>query len=56
MGSAAWELYCLEHGIYPDGQMPSDDTVSFNFEFKMLYDTFHYNYLFNFYDFSNCIF
>ena len=51
MGSAAWELYCLEHGIYPDGQMPSDDTVSFNFEFN----TFHYNYLFNFYDFSNCI-
>ena len=56
MGSAAWELYCLEHGIYPDGQMPSDDTVSFNFEFKMLYDTFHYSYLFKFYDFSNCIF
>ncbi len=26
MGNAAWELYCLEHGIYPDGQMPSDDT------------------------------
>ena len=27
MGNAAWELYCLEHGIYPDGQMPSDDTI-----------------------------
>lgn len=27
MGNAAWELYCLEHGIYPDGQMPSDDSV-----------------------------
>lgn len=27
MGNAAWELYCLEHGIFPDGQMPSDDSV-----------------------------
>ncbi|KAB0387251.1 hypothetical protein FD755_002207, partial [Muntiacus reevesi] len=25
--SACWELYCLEHGIQPDGQMPSDKTV-----------------------------
>jgi len=24
MGNACWELYCLEHGIQPDGQMPSD--------------------------------
>ena len=22
MGNACWELYCLEHGIQPDGQMP----------------------------------
>ena len=27
MGNACWELYCLEHGIQPDGQMPSDVTV-----------------------------
>ncbi|EFJ29130.1 hypothetical protein SELMODRAFT_231415 [Selaginella moellendorffii] len=27
VGSACWELYCLEHGIQPDGQMPSDKTV-----------------------------
>ncbi len=27
MGNACWELYCLEHGIRPDGQMPSDDSV-----------------------------
>jgi len=27
MGNACWELYCLEHGIHPDGQMPSDVTV-----------------------------
>ena len=53
MGSAAWELYCLEHGIYPDGQMPSDDTVSFNFEFEIYDESFHYKLqLFNFYGFS----
>ena len=23
MGNACWELFCLEHGIQPDGQMPS---------------------------------
>ncbi|XP_055139221.1 tubulin alpha-1B chain-like [Symphalangus syndactylus] len=27
IGIACWELYCLEHGIQPDGQMPSDKTV-----------------------------
>ncbi|TRY61417.1 hypothetical protein TCAL_10640 [Tigriopus californicus] len=27
MGNAAWELYCLEHGIYPDGSLPSDDSI-----------------------------
>ena len=26
-GNAVWELLCLEHGIQPDGQMPSDKTV-----------------------------
>ena len=24
MGNACWELYCLEHGINPDGTMPKD--------------------------------
>ena len=24
IGNACWELYCLEHGIKPDGLMPSD--------------------------------
>ena len=24
IGNACRELYCLEHGIQPDGQMPSD--------------------------------
>jgi tubulin alpha len=23
VGNACWELYCLEHGIQPDGQMPN---------------------------------
>uniref|UniRef100_A0A914X0I8 C2H2-type domain-containing protein n=1 Tax=Plectus sambesii TaxID=2011161 RepID=A0A914X0I8_9BILA len=27
IGNACWELYCLEHGIQPDGQMPSDSTI-----------------------------
>ncbi|CAD7678320.1 unnamed protein product [Nyctereutes procyonoides] len=27
IGNACWELYRLEHGIQPDGQMPSDKTI-----------------------------
>eukprot|EP00117_Sycon_ciliatum_P049479 scpid99768/ scgid35069/ Tubulin alpha-3 chain; Alpha-III tubulin len=27
MGNACWELYCLEHGIQPDGIMPGDESV-----------------------------
>ena len=39
IGNACWELYCLEHGIQPDGQMPSATTLgggddSFNFFFS----------------------
>ncbi|TNN89390.1 Tubulin alpha-1A chain [Liparis tanakae] len=26
IGNSCWELYCLEHGIQPDGQMPSGKT------------------------------
>ena len=26
MGNACWELYCLEHGIQPDGTVPTDIT------------------------------
>lgn len=22
VGNSCWELYCLEHGIHPDGTMP----------------------------------
>ena len=27
MGNACWELYWLEHGIQPDGQMPGDTSL-----------------------------
>ncbi|KAJ6877303.1 tubulin alpha-3 chain-like [Populus alba x Populus x berolinensis] len=27
VGNSCWELYCLEHGIQPDGTMPSDTSV-----------------------------
>ena len=27
IGNSCWELYCLEHGILPDGIMPSDKTL-----------------------------
>jgi len=27
VGNSVWELFCLEHGIQPDGQMPSDTTL-----------------------------
>ncbi|CAN1335996.1 Tubulin alpha-5 chain [Linum perenne] len=27
VGNSCWELYCLEHGIHPDGTMPSDETI-----------------------------
>jgi tubulin alpha len=26
VGKACWELFCLEHGIQPEGHMPSDKT------------------------------
>merc|ERR1712013_877447 len=28
MGNACWELYCLGHGIQPDGQLPSDKSTA----------------------------
>jgi len=27
VGNACWELFCLEHGIQPDGQMPAVKTI-----------------------------
>ncbi|XP_038077119.1 tubulin alpha chain-like [Patiria miniata] len=48
VGNACWELYCLEHGIQPDGQMPSDKTIgddddSFNTFFSATSSSGHYN-------------
>merc|ERR1711981_1541627 len=28
MGNSCWELYCLEHGLQPDGTMSSDKTTT----------------------------
>ncbi|KAJ9578193.1 hypothetical protein L9F63_005582, partial [Diploptera punctata] len=33
IGNSCWELYCLEHGIQPDGYIPSDKTVANNDEY-----------------------
>lgn len=30
MGNACWELFCLEHGIQPDGSMPDNVTIESN--------------------------
>eukprot|EP01018_Ginkgo_biloba_P001977 Gb_29712 [translate_table: standard] len=27
VGNTCWELFCLEHGIQPDGRIPSDDVL-----------------------------
>ncbi|MCL4144412.1 UNVERIFIED_CONTAM: hypothetical protein GTU68_067340, partial [Idotea baltica] len=37
IGNACWELYCLEHDIQPNGQMPSDQSVG---EARDSYNTF----------------
>ncbi|MBN3289167.1 TBA1 protein, partial [Polypterus senegalus] len=39
MGNACWELYCLEHGIQPDGHMPVDKALGGG---DHSYDTFFY--------------
>ena len=28
IGNSCWELYCLEHGVQPDGTIPSDKIVA----------------------------
>ncbi len=37
MGNACWELYCMEHGIQPDGMMVSDGNEDIN---DVSYQTF----------------
>lgn len=38
IGNACWELYCLEHGIQPDGQMPSDKTFGGDDSFSTFFN------------------
>lgn len=28
IGNSCWELYCLEHGVQPDGTIPSDKIIA----------------------------
>lgn len=28
LGNACWELYCLEHGVQPNGRVPTDKTTN----------------------------
>ena len=37
MGNACWELYCLEHGIQPDGQIPSDKSTAADDSFSTFF-------------------
>ncbi|KAJ8888065.1 hypothetical protein PR048_007551 [Dryococelus australis] len=37
IGNACWELYCLEHGIQPDGQMPSDKSLGSDDSFNTFF-------------------
>ncbi|XP_077392060.1 tubulin alpha chain-like isoform X2 [Festucalex cinctus] len=37
MGNACWELYCLEHGIQPDGRMQSDKASGGNDSFNTFF-------------------
>ncbi|KAG6750755.1 hypothetical protein POTOM_045265 [Populus tomentosa] len=32
VGNSCWELYCLEHGIQPDGTMPSVSNLCYDFK------------------------
>ena len=37
MGNACWELYCLEHGIQPDGYMPSEKAAGIDDSFNTFF-------------------
>ncbi|XP_049584068.1 tubulin alpha chain isoform X2 [Syngnathus scovelli] len=40
IGNACWELYCLEHGIQPDGRIPSDKATGDDDSFKTFFSEF----------------
>ena len=53
IGNACWELYCLEHGIAPDGVMPSektqgDDSFSTFFQGKHIIGSISTYFIYNF--------
>ena len=35
IGNSCWELYCLEHGIKPDGTMPADNAKTSQYSHKV---------------------
>ena len=37
IGNACWELYCLEHGIQPDGLMPMDSPFQADTSFETFF-------------------
>ncbi|KAL1451603.1 hypothetical protein WDU94_005964 [Cyamophila willieti] len=37
IGNSCWELYCLEHGIQPDGQMATDEMIGANDSFSTFF-------------------
>jgi len=37
MGNACWELYCLEHGIRPDGQLENSGSNSCDDSFNTFF-------------------
>jgi tubulin alpha len=38
MGNACWELFCLEHGIQPDGLLPTNVTVNGDGSFSTFFN------------------
>jgi len=37
MGNACWELYCLEHGIQPDGRMAMEESTQVDDSFNTFF-------------------
>lgn len=46
IGNACWELYCLEHGIQPDGQMAQKDMEDHSF--NSFFSQVHLNLVYKF--------
>ena len=46
IGNSCWELYCLEHGIGPDGTMPSEKTAGDDSYSTFFQGNFHIFYIY----------